>query len=110
MPLYPYLCKICSYGFDIAKPLNKIEDIEACQKCGCVETQRMIALASIEKSSIYEPYYEPALGTVIKSKSQKEQVMKQLGVEEVGNTSTDTMYKDFEVERENRIKQSWEKL
>lgn len=70
----------------------------------------MIAVTNFDKSSVFEPYYEPGLGTVIRSKSQKSQVMKKLNVEEIGNTSPEQMFKDLEAPREKRIAQSWEQL
>lgn len=110
MPIYPYRCDDCSYHFEIPKPLANIEDKERCQSCGSSKTKRTIGLSAIEASSAAQPYYNPGLGCVIKSKSHKKQVMKELGVEEVGTTSPESMYKQLEAPREKRIAESWDKI
>jgi putative FmdB family regulatory protein len=110
MPTYPYKCHECSHGFEVIKLISDIERQENCPFCKGIIVERMIALSAIEKSSAVQPYYEPALGCIIKSKSQKTQVMKKLGVEEIGNTSPETMYKDLEVQREKRIAREWDEL
>lgn len=110
MPIYPYLCNDCSYHFEIPKPLANIEDKELCEDCGSENTERTIGLTAVEASSAQQPYYNPGLGCVINSKSHKKQVMKQLGVEEVGTTSPESMYKQLEVPREKRIAESWDRI
>jgi putative FmdB family regulatory protein len=110
MPIYPYKCLECSYIFDVIKPVSQIDKQENCLHCQGVLLERVIALSAIEKSSAVQPYYEPALGCMIKSKSQKQKVMKKLGVEEIGNTSPDTMYKDLEIAREKRIAREWDQI
>lgn len=109
MPLYPYHCKDCEHDFDVAKSVADIDQTELCQ-CGSNNTVRNIALVSIEKSSAIQPYYEPALGCMINSKSHKQRILKDRGLEEVGNTSPDTLYKNIEQEREKRVAASWDKL
>lgn len=108
MPLYPYECQSCHHHFEVAKPLLEIDLDELCTECDSTETKRLIALSAIEKSSAVQPYYEPALGCVINSKSHKQQILKERGLEELGNTSPESMYKDLEVPREKRIEKSWD--
>lgn len=110
MPLYPYECEDCCENFEVAKPLATIDDQETCVKCSSPNTKRNIAISAIEKSSAVQPYYEPALGCMINSKSHKKQILKSRGLEEVGNTSPESMYKHLEVPREKRIAKSWDDL
>ncbi len=110
MPIYPYECQDCNKDFEVAKRMADIDAEEMCRDCASTNTKRTIALAAIEKSSAVQPYYEPALGCMINSKSHKKQILKDRGLEEVGNTSPESMYKHLEVPREKRIAKSWDDL
>lgn len=110
MPIYPYECQDCNKDFEVAKPIASIDAEEICDACASPNTKRNIALSGIERSSAVQPYYEPALGCIINSKSQKKQILKDRGLEEVGNTSPESMYKQLEVPRQKRIEKSWDDL
>lgn len=110
MPEYPYQCQSCNQEFDIIKSVADIDHVEPCKECGSDDTQRLIAKVNLEKSSMAQPYYEPALGCIIKGKGHKAQVLKEKGLEEVGSTSPDTMYKNLELEREKRMAKEWDEL
>lgn len=110
MPCYPYYCHDCNHRWEVIKTLEDLDRPEHCQACNSDATHRRIALTNFEKSSVFEPYFEPALGCKIESKSQKARVMREKGVEEVGNESPESMYKNLEVPREKRIASSWDDL
>lgn len=109
MPAYPYVCKDCGREFDIIKRVSDIDQVEVCE-CGSENTYRTIALVSIDKTSAAQPYYEPALGCVIKSKQHKSRILKQRGLEEIGNTNPDTLYKDNELRKQKERDREWEAL
>lgn len=110
MPAYPYQCHSCSAEFDIIKSVDHFDREEQCTKCGGKDLVRYIAKSNLEKSSMVQPYYEPTLGCIIKSKSQRAQILKDKGLEEVGTTSADSMYKDLELQREKRLAREWDEL
>lgn len=110
MPLYEYRCRSCEYEFDVAKSVTKFDRIEVCERCGNEDTERLISMVNLEHSSMQQPYYEPALGCVIKGKGHKNQILKQKGLEEVGTTSPDSMYKELEGQREKRMAKAWDDL
>lgn len=109
MPEYPYLCKMCQREFDVVKPVAEIDTPERCE-CGGLDTVRLIALSNLEKSSMQQPYFEPALGCEIKGKGHRERILKERGLEEVGTTSPDTMYKNLEGQREKQKAREWAEL
>lgn len=107
MPTYPYFCKSCEFDFDVTKRISEIDEVEICPKCD-EESVRLVALCAIEKSSAAQPYYEPALGCVIKSKSQKKHILREKGLEEIGNTSPESLYKQLEIPRQKKLEKSWD--
>ncbi len=109
MPEYLYKCKSCGQKFDIIKRVADIDRVEACE-CGSTETTRLISLSAIDQSSCQQPYYEPALGCIVKSKGHKQRILKQRGLEEVGNTSPETLHKDYTERTQKRIAASWDDL
>lgn len=107
MPIYPYSCE-CGENFDIVKSVAELDKSEV---CGCGKTaRRLIAASAVDKTSCAQPYFEPALGCIIKSKGHKQRILKQKGLEEVGNTSAETLYKDYTKATQERIAKSWEAL
>ncbi len=110
MPEYPYSCCSCGTKFAVYKRISAIDAVEACPDCGGDDTVRTIALVAIERSSAVQPYYEPALGTVIKSKSHKASILKARGLEEVGNSDPDRLHKDLDQAREKRMADAWDKV
>ena len=110
MPDYPYECLDCKASFSVFKRVADIDNIEECVSCQSRNTERRIALSNLEKSSLSQPYYEPALGCEIKSKSHKQQILKSRNLEEIGNTSPEQMYKDLEQPRIDKIEKSWDNL
>tara|TARA_R110000796_G_scaffold251188_2_gene382031 strand:+ start:2089 stop:2421 length:333 start_codon:yes stop_codon:yes gene_type:complete len=110
MPEYPYQCQDCEKEFTSIKRVADIDNKETCPKCGNSKTKRQIALSNPEYSSAGQPYYEPALGCIIKGKGHRSRILKERGLEEIGNTSIDTMHKDLEVQREKRVAREWDNL
>ena len=110
MPSYPYQCRYCLFEFDVVKSVAEIDTKEICFKCGEKDPERKTALSNLEKSSMQQPYYEPALGCIIKGKEHKKNILKEKGLEEVGSTSPDTMYKDLELQREKAKAKEWDNL
>lgn len=90
--------------------MSDIDTAESCEACGSGSVQRQIASSAFERSSVFEPYFEPALGCKIVSKSQKAQVLKRKGLIEVGNESPESMYRNLEVPREKRIAARWDNI
>lgn len=108
MPVYPYYCKKCECEFDVIKLLKDIDNEEKHLKCGEFSVERRIGYSAIDRSSVFEPYFEPALGTIIRSKSQKARVLREKGAVEVGNEPTQNFEKYLEREREKRWEKAWE--
>lgn len=92
------------------KSVRQINELEACEKCSSLSTERKIANSSFDRSSVFEPYFEPALGVIIKSKEQKRNVCRGLGVEEAGTEPVENFYKNFEEAAAIRRDREWEAL
>lgn len=110
MPIYPYACRDCGQQFDVVKRLGELDRVEACPHCVGNNTKRCIALFNLDKESCGQPYFEPALGMVVKSKGHKRRILKERKLEEVGTTSVETLYKDNELAREKRMAKAWDEL
>lgn len=110
MPAYLYRCLKCKDDFDVIKRIADIDQTELCVRCGSDDTARIIVAPNLDKTSMSQPYYEPALGCMINSASHKKRILKQKGLEEIGNTSPDTMYRNLELETKKRIAARWDKV
>lgn len=108
MPAYPYECAECGHTFDVIKQVKHIDLPESCVSCAATHAERKIGFSSVDRSSVFEPYYEPALGVIIKSKEQKRQVCRKMGVEEIGNEPVQNLFRNNEHEQAKRVEKSWE--
>lgn len=54
--------------------------------------------------------FNHGLGCVIHSKREREEIAKQKGLIEVGNESTDTLYRESVVKREIEKQKEWDNL
>ena len=106
---YPYECKTCHFEFDVIKSYKDIDILEPCEKCGG-ETRRLV----IGGTGFYgekdwdNPRFEPSLGCMVKNRSEMKRIVKSRGLEEVGNTSPETMHKMHKQEQENKRQKAYD--
>jgi putative FmdB family regulatory protein len=102
--IYPYRCKSCSTEFEIIKAVADLDREETCPKCSCIG-ERYIAQTHFYGASDWQgERYNPGLGCVVKSNKHIKEICKQRGLEEVGNTSPETLHKMEDTARAEKIK------
>jgi len=111
MPCYPYRCSCCRKEFDVFKRISEIDLFETCPDCGktCSSEDRLIAKSNIDPDN-YEPEYNPGLGMVINSKSHYRRVVREKGLEEIGNEPIEKIEKEFAKRREDKSAANYRKL
>ncbi len=88
-----------------------IQDLDKDELCACGRgAERRIGYSAIDRTACFEPYFEPALGQIIRSKQQKSQLLRSMKLEEVGTEPAENFEKIFEKEREKRAARAWEDL
>ena len=89
--IYPYTCESCG-DYEVIKSHTECTRPEPCPNCQQIGS-RVWTVPQIDTSVCHQDYeFNPGLGCVIKNKAHRKQVAKQMGLEEVGNTKTETLH------------------
>jgi hypothetical protein len=105
--IYNYECDKCNVSFDVIKPVNLYNRPEPCT-CGEIARKTFsISRPIIDKTS---NEYNPALGTVVKNKAHKQELMKQRGLIEVGNEKPETIHKEMNKTLKHKQDKIWDDL
>ena len=109
---YVYKCSNsqCSKVFDVTKPVRDLDVNEFCPRPGCQSPaeRQFTARVHLMNTGSEDAAYDPAFGTVIKSKQHRKDLAKQRGYIEVGNEKPDTIEKHFQNQRDDKHKRKWE--
>lgn len=106
--MYPYKCDPCKIEFDIIKPIRDCSNEEFCPECK-IKARRIYSFSQIMVDRTKPEYYH-SFGKVVKNKREKEYLMKKHDVVEIGNESPDKMHRTFEKQRNEKRKNSWDKV
>lgn len=110
MPTYLYCCRWCKNSFDVVKSLGEIDSEEACA-CGYI-AERRIARTNFANAGDWQPAYNPALGTVIRSKAHQREVLSRLADQgkkmiEIGNEPVGNLHKMADTTQKERRDARW---
>ncbi len=110
MPIYPYYCADCQQEFETVKPMARWDEPEFCS-CGFQGEPRG-ARFSIANAGDWKPTFNPALGTVIRSKAHQREVLARLADQgkkmiEVGNEPVENFHKAAEQAQKERREERW---
>jgi hypothetical protein len=100
--IYPYKCD-CGFYKEEIKPVSQHTSVISCTAC----PSTMYQVYSIAKPTVdkMEAEYYPSLGTVVKSKRHRAELMKAKGLIEVGNEKPQTVHKEMESQLRSNRKQ-----
>lgn len=110
---YEYRCIKCDETFDVIKPHTEMENNEFCDKCGAPgERIKFPRTVFFTGTSVEHAEYNPGLGQVVKNKYHRQELAKQKGLVEVGNDykSGESMQKQFDTAREEKLKKRYEDI
>jgi putative FmdB family regulatory protein len=112
MPCYPYRCSGPEvHHFDVIKPVADIDRYEHCPVCNNSNTERLIALVSIDKEAAggwNQQSFNPALGQWTRSTAEARKIAKSRGMEEIGTEPVENIHKKFDKDRADKYKARWD--
>lgn len=109
MPTYPYECLSCKHEFDIIKSVASIDDKEACPSCHGEDTKRYISRTHFYGASDWDSSYNYGLGCVTKSRTHRNQIIKQRGLIEVGSENCEKISASMDKDKERADDARFEK-
>lgn len=98
---------MCDYEFDVVKHHSKSSKKEKCPACKRVAA-RIWPMPTFTGTSIENAEYNPGLGAVTKSKRDRDEKAKRMGLVEIGNEKSQTLRKEFSDYRAKKRKQAYE--
>lgn len=101
--IYEYKCDQCETSKDVVKSVKDYDTPETCEKCQ--NSMRKVFSISRPLVDSMEPEYYHSLGTVIKTKRQKREIMKAKGLIEVGNEKVNTVHQAMDNQRKTRLRE-----
>lgn len=110
---YVYVCSKCGHEFDVIKSYKDIDVNEFCPKCDePAERQFVPKRVFFSGTAVTHAEYNPGLGTVVKNKAHKEDILKRRGLVEVGNDygSGDKMVEKFDKDRAEKLSKRWDEV
>ena len=90
--IYPYKCAKCNHEWPVAKWVSEIDNPEICPSCESNDTIRQIANRFYFSGTDEKTEYYPAFGQYVTTRSQRKELMRKHGVEEIGNTSPESLH------------------
>lgn len=103
--LYAYECEKCGKTFDVVKPVDKHREKEFhCNQ----EAKRLFITSRPIIDHTWAEYY-PSLGTVVKSKYHRNELMKKNDLMEIGNEKPETIHKEMKKTLDHKLKTRWDK-
>jgi len=97
--IYPYECNACSATTEFIRPSSMHTH---CESCECGSTMRQVYSISRPIVDPMEATYYPSLGTVVKSKRHRTELMKSRNLIEVGNEKPATIHKQMDANLQHR--------
>ena len=107
--IYPYICSVCGNEFEVIKSVKDIDEPEFCAVCENPGIRTISPLVSFRGISDwnFEPEYDPAFGTMIKSPAHRRKLAKAKGWEEVGTEPVDKIHKAADETKNQLLEDSW---
>lgn len=112
--IYEYECEKCSANnleslFEIVKPVSEYNKQENCPRCGAV-LSKVFGTFQFYGAKNEDAEYNHGLGQVIKSKKERKEVAKRMGLIEVGNEKVESIHKHATITRQEKIKKKWDEV
>ena len=109
--IYDYKCNKCNAVFEVIKTMAEVSKEESCPLCSHEHTTRVFSSnLHFIGAKVKDAYYNHGLGCVIKSDRQKNNLVKENGLIEVGNEKPDTIYKETVEKKQAERDREWKEL
>ncbi len=107
--IYAYRCPECAHDWDVWKPAAEFDRPEVCPTCSAAGTRLICAPVGFcgEKIQDREAEFNHGLGAVTRNKAHRSALAKQKGLEEIGNTSAESLHTQAESVQKQRL--SWDR-
>jgi hypothetical protein len=119
---FEYFCEKCDVVFEIYRSMkqgrwtlaelkDEKEDGGQCPHCKNISfTRKFSAKIQFVGASVEDAEYNPALGQVVKNSRHRKEIAKQKGLIEVGNEKTESLHKQADKQRADKLKKTWENV
>lgn len=105
--IYEYHCDKCDITFDVIKDHTLHRRVE---HCTCGENARRIYRVGRPNVDKMEAEYYHGFGQVVRTRRQRQELMKVHNCEEIGNEKVSTVHKYYADAREHKRKAGWDKV
>ena len=110
MPIYEYFCEPCSKQYDVIKSIKVYDKKDPCPECGKVGYRILSANIQFLGSKVEDAEYNPAFGTIVKSKRHRDELAKQKNMVEIGNEKVENIHNKFDSDRAQKLAKSYEDI
>lgn len=94
--------------FDVIKSHREMTREETCA-CGAISERKFVpSRVHFVGTSVQHPEYNPGLGCVVNNKQHRAEIARQKGLEEVGNTSVESIHKHFDKAKEEKLDKAYD--
>lgn len=110
---YQYECVKCGHNFDVIKSVKDIDVNEFCTRCESPAVRKFVPEnIYFSGAKVTHAEFNPGLGCVVKNEAHKKDLLKRKGLVEVGNDfkSGESMQKDFDQKRADRLSRSYDDI
>lgn len=110
MPTYAYECEKCDIEFEVIKPIREYDTDEFCKGCGNKSKKLVTAPSIFIGTKVEDAEYNVGLGCITKGRKHREELAKRKNLVELGNENPNTLHKNFEKQRAEKRKKSWDEV
>lgn len=110
MPWYDYACEKCDKDYEIIKSIKEYDGQDPCPECGIVGSRKLSKNIFFTGTKIEDAEYNPALGTITKSKKHRDELAKRMNLVEIGNEKPETIHNIFDKSREEKRKKAYDDI
>lgn len=95
--------------FEVVRSIKEYDGKDQCPTCGNIGARDYSRCKfHFTGTKIEDAEFNPGLGRITKSKAHRNELAKQLGVEEIGNENPDSIHKHFDTTRAEKLEKSWD--
>lgn len=109
-PIYDYDCQKCDKKYEIVKSIKEYDGKDQCPICGNIGQRIISCSIQFLGTKIEDAEFNYGLNAITKSKKDRDEKAKRLGLIELGNENPDKTHNYYEKTREEKHKREWDEL
>ena len=105
--IYDYDCEKCDKKFEVVKSMSESSNPEKCPICENYG-QRLFNKVTFLNEKVQSAEFNIGLGKVVKNSKHREELAKRMNLVEVGSEKVESIHKNLENDRAEKMKKSWD--